>query len=217
MSKSLPAFKPIRTDDERREHPYCQDCKVQCASIGKDWSKVTSKCSGIYSEEDFEILAERAGLDIEKVRQLYDPTDWIHKNLGLVPFWYQDRAIRCTSARKMLRWGRRTGKTQIISAYLLWLAVTNDNYKVLAITPMKSQAKEIFDRLHDFFALAPELNQDTRSKQQPYYEVNFLNGSRIRIFVSGTGSGSNAGTQVRGQEADIIFIDEMDYLDDDAS
>jgi hypothetical protein len=213
---SLPVLQP-RTDDDRRQHPYCQECKIECESKGKNWDKVTSYCHGVYSKEDFKYLSEKTGVDIEVIEELYNPRTWFAENLDMFPYWYQDRAVRCTSARKALRWGRRTGKTQSIAAWLCQQAFVHKRIKILCITPMKSQAKEIFDRLLGFFEENPELAEDIRSKQQPYYEITFKNSARIRIFVAGTSSGAGAATQVRGQEADIIFIDEMDYLDDDAS
>lgn len=217
MSASLPVVNAPRTDEDRRLHPYCQECKLQCESAGKSWKKVTSNCHGVYDEEDFEEIAAKSDVPIESVRELYNPRNWFAQHLGLMPHWYQDRAVRCTSARKAFRWGRRTGKTHLVAAWLCQQAFIHRRLKALCITPMKSQAKEIFDRLLAFFEENPTLGADARHKQQPYYEINFKNGSRIRIFVAGTASGSSAATQVRGQEADIIFIDEMDYLDDDAS
>ena len=135
------------------------------------------------------------------------------------PFWYQHRTLKCTSIRRALRWGRRTGKTEVIAAYILYLVYTNAKKKVLCVTPAKAQGKEINDRIHKLIEDGnPKLKSDiVRDVQQPYYEMVFANESRIRFFVAGSSGGANAGAQVRGQEADLIFIDEMDYLDDAAT
>lgn len=214
--KKLPTVQ-LRTDDDRRQHQYCQECKLACEASGKDWDRIKSNCHGIYDEEDFVAMAAESGMPIDEVREIMNPSEWIRNNLGMSPYWYQDRSLRCTSIRKMFRWGRRTGKTQSVAAWLIYLCCTVEATKALCITPMKAQAKEIFDRIEEFFAENPEIKKDIKTKQQPYYEINFKNRSRIRVIVAGTSSGSNAGTAVRGQEASIIFIDEMDYLDDDAS
>lgn len=218
-------FPALRTNEDRRQHPYCLECHQICEKNGKDWNKLTSNCKGIYTQEDFQILADRANINLqsdvkpvtlEDVRELYDPSTWIKKNLLFIPHWYQDRVIKCTGIRKMLRQGRRSGKTQIVVADLLRYAVTDAGIKIVCITPMKSQAKEIFDRFGEFFLENREIGRDVRTKQQPYYEINFVNTSRVRIFVAGSGAGTDAAKQIRSQEADILYIDEMDYMSDDS-
>ena len=207
----------LRGDDERRAHPYCQECRRYCESRGRDWKKTTANCRGVYSAPDFEILAARSGLSVQQVREIYDPVEWARSYVGWTPRWYQDRFLRCTSSRVCLRWGRRSGKTEAVAAKILHRCVTIDGYKATAAAAMKSQAKEIFDRFDKFIRSNRELLDDVSTKQQPYYEISFGNGSRIRVFVAGAGSGSNAAAQIRGQESDDLFLDEMDYIADDAS
>jgi len=200
-------------------HPYCLDCKVKTEAAGKDWDRTIRKCHGVYDELDYEELAEAQGCTAQEVKELMDPAEWIYQNLGMVPFWYQHRTLKCTSIRRALRWGRRTGKTEVMAAYILYLVYTNAKKKVLCVTPAKSQVKEINDRIHKLIQDGnPKLGEDiVKDVQQPYYEMVFANESRIRFFVAGQSGGANAGAQVRGQEADLIFIDEMDYLDDAAT
>lgn len=214
---SLPVIN-IRTDDDRRQHPYCQECKIGCEKSGKDWSKVTSNCKGIYSEEDFEQLAKVSKLNVDEIRGLLDPSQWMYENLGFIPYWYQDRESRCTSIRQAIRQGRRTGKTELFAALLIYFAYTAADTKILCVSAMKSHVKEIRDRILKFIESNPALAQEvTKSIQQPYYEIVLANGSRIRVFVAGSSSGgSGSGTQVRGQEADIIFLDEMDYISEES-
>jgi hypothetical protein len=216
QTNSLPV---LRTDDDRRMHPYCLDCKIKTEAAGKDWSRTIKKCHGVYDELDFEELAKVQGCSAQEVKELLDPAEWIYQNLGMIPFWYQHRTLKCTSIRRALRWGRRTGKTEVIAAYILYLVYTNAKKKVLCVTPAKAQGKEINDRIHKLIEDGnPKLKGDiVRDVQQPYYEMVFANESRIRFFVAGSSGGANAGSQVRGQEADLIFIDEMDYLDDAAT
>ena len=207
-----------RTDDDRRQHPYCQECSLKTKMAGKDWAQTTKFCRGIYSDKDFEEISQLTNIDKNVIEELMDPSQWIYTHLGINPYWYQHLTLKCTSIRKTLRWGRRTGKTEIISAYLIYLCCTNANKKILCITPGKSHAKEINDRIHKLLNESIDVKGElVKAVQQPYFENSFANGSRIRIFVAGTSSGANAGTHVRGQEADILFIDEMDYIDDDAT
>lgn len=220
MSQSANTSLPmLRTDDDRRMHPYCLDCKIKTEAVGKDWNQTIKKCHGIYGDLDYEELAEAQGCSVQEVKELMDPAEWIYQNLGMYPYWYQDRTLKCTSIRRALRWGRRTGKTETIAAYIIYLVYTNAKKKVLCVTPAKAQGKEINDRIHKLIEDGnPKLKSDiVRDVQQPYYEMVFANESRIRFFVAGSSGGANAGAQVRGQEADLIFIDEMDYLDDAAT
>ena len=212
-----------RTDDDRRQHPYCQECKLDCASKGKDWDQTTKNCHGIYSEADFIELSQSTQgtpvqITVDEVRELLDPSFWIWKHLGLTPFWYQDRYLRCTSTRKALRWGRRTGKSHILAAEQLYRCISNNGLKIVVAASAKAQVLEIFNRIGEFLRENPEIGAEVeRSVQQPYYALEFKNGSRIRLFVLGSSGGANAGSQVRGQEADVLIIDEMDYVDDGAS
>lgn len=208
----LPTF---RTDDDRRLHPYCQQCKKETEAADKDWSKTTQRCEGVYDIEDFVEIATDTGLSVEEVEELYNPSFWIEKYLGMKPHWYQDQFIRCTSSRKALRLGRRAGKTQGIAAWILFMCMTYNGLKVLSATPHKSQAKEVFDRITDLISDGGFKNE-VKIKQTPYYEINFINKSRIRIFVAGAAGGHGAST-IRGQEADVVYLDEMDYIDDEAA
>lgn len=179
---------------------------------------MTTHCQGIYSEDDFDILSHNTNLDYEDVMVLLDPSTWILRHLDLEPYWYQDIALKCTSTRKAYRWGRRTGKTHIVAADFIRQCFLYAGMKILAVTPYKSQAREIRERVIEFLDENPNVRAELEGAvQQPYYEFKFKNGSRIRIFVGGSSGGANAGAQVRGQEADLIFMDEMDYLDDDAA
>jgi hypothetical protein len=218
---SLPVITK-RTNDDRRQHPYCQECKMACGSQGKDWNERTKNCQGIYSEEDFdEILTssqEGVPLSKEDIREILDPSFWIWKYLGLVPYWYQDRYLRCTSSRKALRWGRRTGKSHILAAEQVFRCITTAGLKITIATPVKAQALEIVTRINDFLRESPLVGAELdRAVQQPYYSFEFRNGSRIRLFVTGLAAGANAGATVRGQEADVLIIDELDYVDDSAA
>lgn len=220
---SLPVLTRRRTDDDRREHPYCQECKAGCVAKGKDWNQTISNCRGVYSDVDFLEIADATKgsvveLTAEEVKEILDPSYWVYKYLGLRPHWYQDRYLRCTSIRKALRWGRRTGKTHILAAEQVQRCMTSQGLKVTMATPRKAMALEIVSRIAEFLRENPEVGSELeRSVQQPYYAFEFKNGSRIRLFVAGVSGGDQAGSTIRGQEADVLVLDELDYVDDDAA
>jgi hypothetical protein len=105
-----------------------------------------------------------------------------------------------------------TGKTDSIAIHALHFAYMNDHKKVLVVAPYKAQTEEIINRIRDFINTNPALQASVkRDRSSPYYNLELHNGSEIRGFSSGSKSGSEAG-QVRGQDSDMIYLDEIDML-----
>lgn len=91
---------------------------------------------------------------------------------------------------------------------------TNDNVKVLVIAPRKSHVDNLIGNLRDYIRMNPILaNSVVRDVDSPYVEIKLNNGSRLRAFSSGTASGAE-GLTVRGQDADLIILEEADFLSD---
>jgi len=140
---------------------------------------------------------------------------------------YQREVLEASRANKkiVLRYGRRLGKTVTLCADVLWwvsaqpLAVmleTNGTkpipFSVLVMTPMDSQIKMIFDTFLDLISDSEYLNNMiTKVKRSDVNEIHFSNGSVIKGMTLGISS-ANKGTSVRGQSADMIFLDEVDYI-----
>jgi len=112
---------------------------------------------------------------------------------------------------KVLRMGRRLGKTVIMAAEALWKACTNANYRVLYIAPFESQCTIFFDMVEKMLAGTPLVPTSFRKK--PYY-IQFANGSTITGHTANVRS-SRKGSSIRGAEGDHIIIDEMDFGMDD--
>ena len=99
-----------------------------------------------------------------------------------------------------------------IAVRLLHFMGTTANGKVLLITPYKAQIDIIFGMVEEFISKSPWLQQSIkRNVANPYHEIEFYNGSYLRGFTSGARSGTEAGS-IRGQAADIVILDEMDFL-----
>lgn len=125
--------------------------------------------------------------------------------------WYQVEMLRDKSFKKVYRCGRRIGKTETMIMEGLKLTFTNKHFRVLFVTPYESQVKLIFDRIVEILDESPALKQEVvRSTKNPY-ELKIRNGSSILGFTTGASSGSG-GASVRGQKADYIFMDEVDYM-----
>jgi hypothetical protein len=99
-----------------------------------------------------------------------------------------------------------------------WFAYVNPGVKVMIICPLEAQIKlmwDMFDEMmlhsgirplkaaHDAFGVV--------SKIRKPWEIHFSNGSIIKGFTSGARSGGKADS-VRGNEAHLIIVDEMDLM-----
>ena len=155
------------------------------------------------------------GITAEQQRQLHlakDPCVWAREFLDARTRVYQTLILRDPSLRKVLRAGRRLGKTFSMAVYLLHYSYTHKDGRCLVIAPMKSHVELIYQEI---VRLASKneivLNSITRKVTSPQFMIQFSNGSTIRFFTSGMRSGGKSDV-ARGQEAHVIVHDEMDYM-----
>lgn len=158
------------------------------------------------------------GLSSEQQRQLHiakDPCLWARHFLKAETRVYQTLMLRDPALRKVLRAGRRLGKTFTMAVYLLHYSYTHKDGRCLVIAPMKSHVELIYQEM---IRLASKndvvLNSITRKVTSPQFMIQFSNGSTIRFFTSGMRSGGKSDV-ARGQEAHVIVLDEMDYMHND--
>ena len=126
---------------------------------------------------------------------------------------YQEKIIRCTFPRMVVRAGRRLGKSNSISVKVLHKCFTIPNYAFIIFTPNVSQLKLIMGdsqgetgMISQMITSNPVLRSSIRRHiQSPHPMIEFMNGSSIAGFVSGSSA-------LRGQRADGIWLDEASYL-----
>ena len=126
---------------------------------------------------------------------------------------YQEEMMRDTSLYKVYRCGRRLGKSETMVVEAIYKAFTHENFRVLFVTPYENQVSNIFRRIRELVSDSPLVKSQVTSMKNSPYTVEFNNKSVILGFTSGASSGSNAAS-VRGQRADAIFLDELDYMGD---
>ena len=127
--------------------------------------------------------------------------------------WYQAEMLRDKSKKKVYRCGRRTGKTETMVVESLYSTYKNPNYRVLIITPYQNQVDLAFKRINELVDASPALkSRVTRNTKNPY-QIEFSNHSSILGFTTGASSGSG-GASIRGQRADLLILDEVDYMND---
>lgn len=127
--------------------------------------------------------------------------------------WYQKTMIEGImngDRRIAARMGRRVGKTETMVVFCLWYAFHHKNSRLLIATPYEHQVRLIFMRLAELVRDCDELNATVSITKNPFI-ADFTNGSKIMGFTVGANEGQ-AGASVRGQRADFIFMDEIDYM-----
>jgi len=162
---------------------------------------------------DQELLT--AGVSAESQRQLHiakDSVTWARNFLDVSPRVYQILILRDPSLRKVLRAGRRLGKTFSMAIQLLHYSYTRKDGRSLVVAPMKTHVELIYQEI---LRIAQKndavMNSIIRKVTSPQFMIQFSNGSTIRFFTSGMRSGGKSDV-ARGQEAHLIILDEMDYM-----
>ena len=100
-----------------------------------------------------------------------------------------------------------THNTETMVVEMLYLAYTRKNFRVLMAAPYENQIRNMFTRLNELIAESPLVKQAVVSTTKNPAKIEFANGSMILGFTTGDDAAS-----VRGQRADWIFIDEIDFM-----
>lgn len=139
--------------------------------------------------------------------------------IGVQPREFQKEIIQCTQQRKVLRIQRRSGKSHAMQMYMLWFQFSNQNMDVRVIAPREVHVRELFDKMNSMIRESDVLSQSvikngprngTMYKKNPM-EFSLTNGSTIR----GITTGDDEGTSARSQSADLMVLDEMDFISED--
>ena len=125
-------------------------------------------------------------------------------------FKYQiDFLKSCLDSHRVIGvFSRQTGKTTMISLFAIYMALQEDNYKVLIIAPTDRQAGELFGRLSNSARSSGLTAQFIKSSTMR--EIVFINESYIRAMTTG-----DFGDTIRGQTADMIILEESSYIKSD--
>jgi hypothetical protein len=152
---------------------------------------------------------------------------------------YQKEQIRCTANRTVVREGRRSGKTFAMALKILYYVfnlqlnkgrdssgkLIKSGPNIMIVTPYQAQVANIFTEIESLLKRNQELTSSCTTDsggslyvKTPFFRMEFelAGGAKAKIsgFVSGTGvkqDGSGGGV-MRGQSADIVYLDEMDMI-----
>ena len=123
------------------------------------------------------------------------------------------------SKKEVLRLGRRLGKTECMCVVILWFAYTqynkgpNNQYDILIATPYETQIDLIFKRLHQLIDTSPLLT--SLISRDVHHNICFdINGTTSSILglTAGANNSSGGANSSRGQRADVLILDECDYI-----
>jgi replicative DNA helicase len=88
----------------------------------------------------------------------------------------------------------------------------NEGFRIIVITPYQAQIELIFNRMDELLRSSPSTINAVESRtKSPPCRLVLSNNSMITGFTAGTKSGGNADS-VRGQKANMLVLDEADYL-----
>lgn len=139
------------------------------------------------------------------------PSRNFYEGAPLILKWWQKEGIekfrdnkRCT-----IRIRRQTGKTIVAIVYALWaIAFTERHIEILVVAPHQSQVNTWWERFFHFIDHCPFLkSMVVERRKQPNMYVKFENGCFINMICAGS-----EGESIRSKSADILFLDEADFL-----
>jgi hypothetical protein len=144
---------------------------------------------------------------LQKTQELSsDPSKFFQQILGFTPFPYQNEFVEIFKNNQFTaaRWCRQSGKTYIISALLLWYAVTHPNSAIGIVGPSYRQTKRILARIATFTHCLPTGLAFKPQKTQ----IAFANGSSIEAFP-------NNPETIRGPTLHVVYADEFNFVAND--
>jgi len=104
-------------------------------------------------------------------------------------------------------------KTEVTIIEALYQVNTNKEFVFVFVAPYENQIRLIFTRLMELINASPLLKRRLEGSTRNPYVIRFRDNSRIVGFTTGASSNSG-GASIRGQRANMISCDEMDYLGD---
>lgn len=146
-------------------------------------------------------------LDYENLRE--SPSTFVSKIIGVEPFDYQKEFMNHPSSKKVFQAGRQVGKSRTASWMALHHAVTNPGSLVLITADALRQSSELFNQLLSEISESGLSDEHWGIERSTQTVIEFSNDSRIKVVPTGRN-----GHKIRGFTADMVIVDEADFVDD---
>jgi len=124
--------------------------------------------------------------------------------LKLTDYQHEAAKLFKTNASVALRWCRQSGKTHLISAWLLWYALRNPGVQIAIVGPSWRQTKIPIRKINSFLLKLP---RGLYRKPQTTM-VSLPNSSLIQAFPCSPET-------IRGFTLHIVYADEYNYIPND--
>lgn len=211
----LEKLSDIYWKDYLKEKNYNKDinkmCEICISEQIEKYGSQTIICKGVNSAKNMlgAIADKMSDEDLKELDPLYNPFDYMATYLdadqAVKQFqhrFYQRLLLGCSAKYKVVRMGRRTGKSQSIAMLAVQKSDVNEKYRILLVSPYAVQTDELINTIKDLCSRLPE-NPIESSKASPVHKITFTNGSILMGFTAATD-----GNAIRGQPADLIILDE---------
>jgi hypothetical protein len=183
---------------------------IQCTGL-RDYKPILEEK---YDADIIEtIMEELSESELLELKAIFSPVDWFRANVHdpetYTERWYQSLTLSCSARNKVLRLGRRCGKTFSIVMDLIYrIATASRPINILVAAPLVTMIHEIEKAFKALSRVLEQENFITKSRATPTLEMTFFNGSVLQGITTNDG-----GKASRGKKADIIWLDETDYMD----
>jgi len=144
------------------------------------------------------------------VKDFYNPIGFQIAYLNQEPHDKQKEVLLSPNKNKIIVCGRRSGKTQMISAELIRGAVLRIFKKQMVIGPQYKHTIIVYDKILELMHRAKVFGDIDRTIMSPYPKIIFKNGSYIDF-----GSADNPNS-LRGENYDRLFKDESAFIKEGA-
>jgi phage FluMu gp28-like protein len=135
-------------------------------------------------------------------------TDFCKNKLGFTPYSYQTKLMLDPGQFIAARWCRQSGKSHTIAAMLLHQALSKPGSRMVVLAPALRQAKKIISKISNFTRILAEQGLDVMDASPTKTRLDLRNGSSIEALP-------NNPSTIRGETTHIIFVDEMNYIQND--
>lgn len=158
------------------------------------------------------IVAELSEEEFDELQALFNPFDWFRVHMTdkskAQDRWAQELALSCSAKNKAIRWGRRCGKSYAIIMELMYkIALAEKPLSILVAAPMVTMIDEISQVFVELSNLIDIPGFIQSKKSSPILEITFFNGSILKGITA-----ADDGKSARGKKADVIWIDEVDFV-----
>lgn len=159
---------------------------------------------------------------LEFAEIILDPVKFAEYHFGWRAYDYQAEVLRDSMKNIALRFARRHGKSDLMAIKAIHYTFTHGDDPtdpnirpavVLVTAPYEKQVKLIFKRIRELIRKSPELTQAVAHDIQNPDTITWKNGATIMGITAASKAGQGA-AGARGQRADWIIIDEIDYMTD---